>query len=345
MLSVAAANACDGLAEVEITLGEPAAAYDHLLAALTTAGAGYPRGVAHALNGLARLYSDQEDWATASDHYQAAAEAYEQLRDPVSAATSHAGLAACAERSGDEDTQLTERLAAVSCVERQRAAQIAHADQGEYFQRFGQFHEMAIADGLLHGRLDVFLRVFEAVTGRRLSGLAQRAATTATEARFTGQLAAGYRQTRPFVDQDPDEDPHRRVLSRLGRVALWTALPGLAGDALDRELAQVFVPFDEVDPAQLWDTIQNRGEPVLMLALLRRLATVAWLLVDPADPVPKFGLHGVSGDCLALVARLDRHGLPLDATPESLAALDELVPPPMFDQLPAGAPVTLVPAD
>ncbi len=343
--SVAAVNARDGLAEVLIRLGEPAAAYDHLLAALSTAGHGYPRGVAHALNGFARLYFDQEDWTTASDYYQAAAEAYERLGDPVSAAASHSGLAACAERAGDVDRQLAERLAAVECVERQRAAQIAHADQGEYFQRFGQFHEKALADGLLHGRLDVFLRVFEAVTGQRLSGLAQRAATTPIKARFTGQLAAGYRQTQPLPNPDPDEDPHRRVVRALGRVALWAALPGLAGNELDRELSQVFVPFDAVDPGRLWETIQNRGEPVLMLALLRRLSTVAWLLVDPTNPVPTFGLHGVSEGCLALVAQLDRHGLPLDATPESLAVLDELVPPPVLEHLQAGAAVTLVPAD
>ena len=132
------------MAEVEVVLGEPAAAYDHFLEALTTSGPGYPRGAAHALNGLGRLFFDELEWATASDFYRAAAEAYEQLNDLVSAASSHGGLAACAERSADVDTQLAERLVAVACVERHRAAQIVHADQGEYFQRFGQFGVLVV---------------------------------------------------------------------------------------------------------------------------------------------------------------------------------------------------------
>lgn len=340
--SVAAVNALDGLAEVEVVLGEPAAAYDHFLEALTTSGPGYPRGAAHALNGLGGLFFDELEWATASDFYRAAAEAYEQLNDLVSAASSHGGLAACAERSADVDTQLAERLVAVACIERHRAAQIVHADQGEYFQRFGQFHELALADGLLHGRLDVFIQVFEAVTGRRLSGLAHRTTPVAIKSRFSAQLAARGSRVFPRVT---GIDPFVDSMLRLGSDVLGSTLQGMAGNNLDRELAQAFVPFNEVDPGHLWDIIQRRNEPVLMLVLLRRLETVAWLLIDPTDPVPKFGLHGISSDCLAIVEQLDREGLALDATPDSLEALHELLPPPVLDHLPDDARVTLVPAD
>lgn len=357
---IALANALDGLAEVELAGGDLEAARGHHQQSYDVSGASYPRGRAHALNGLAQCAiaayeraqpgsARIDDVRQAETLFHDAYDGYLAIDDLVSAATSQAGLARCAELLGDVRTALGHRVQAVSHIEEMRAQQLSHTSQDEYFRRFDRYYLDALATAVQAGELEPFVAVFEAVAGRRLANIVQ-----ASEPVDAGQAAALNTmmvdaQAKGWPASVTGESSHhtgessrRERIERLSRLALRETVTDAAGQAFDDVMAAVYKPFDPGRAARLLADIDGGTSPILALAVLPSLPDLVWLWMDPDHP-PRGGVHTMPPDTVDLVRRLNREGLRAYDTPADLAPLAGLLPDEAIG-LVASQAVTIVPA-
>lgn len=339
---ITVANALDGLAEVEVEQRRYRQARRHLGQAARISADAYPRGFAHALNGLARCAFAEGRVPTALRLFDRARKLYVNLDLPTSAATSCAGIARCGELLDEPDLAVTARLDAIAHIERSRAGQVTHRDQGEYFQRFGAFYGQALRTALRYGRLDAFVAVFEAMAGRRLAGLLKAAGRGSDQAVLLAQLAQFNLEARKRPMPD-DLDPARRRNRLIGRIALGGSLPGMARQALDDVLATAYQPFDPDGAADLWQQATHDRAALVVLAEDETAGELFWLAAVRGQRVPHGGSRRLPRETVELLGRI-RSGLPLDATLRDIEPLDALLPPELVDLLPTGETITVVPA-
>ncbi len=333
-LPVALSNALDGLGEVHLAMGDRESAIADHTAALTTAGTGYPRGRAHAINGLARCAVDAGDWRSAIEHFKRSAELYTHIDDLTSAATAETGLARSHQALGETEEALRHRLAAVELIETARASQTVHAEQSEYFARFSTTHEMALRTAILANDPSAFIAVFESVAGRRLAGLMSGVAEDTAEARVLAQLV---------LEADSRVGQRRDLTRKLGSIGLRHALPGIARDAFNQTLAGLYSPFRPDDVDTLWDRVDTGDAYLLLITALRDPTELAWFLKPPQGPL-HMGLLDLTERAARLVDSLYASGLPLDALPPDIAAMGALMPTDALAVIEPDAPLVIVPA-
>lgn len=332
-MAVALTNALDGLAEVQLALGDRHSAVANHVEAYEVAGPGNPRGRAHAVNGLARCAVNARKYRTAIDLFGQGLRLYASIDDLTAAATSESGIAHCYEALGDMDRAVEHRVSAVTLVESMRAAQQRHTHQAEYYERFGTVHEMAVRTALRAGDAAAFVAVFESIAGRRLAGLmvsspeepdeTQRLARSITEA----DARAGLRRDRT------------RALDDLG---LDKNLSGEANRTFDDTVAGLYSAFDPAQTEQLWARTDTGAAHLLLVAALRDPDELAWLL-RPVDGPLHIGLQDMSPATRRVIDTLHTDGLPLDAGPEFATTLGELIPDAVREVIAAGEPIVIVP--
>jgi tetratricopeptide (TPR) repeat protein len=356
-------NALDGLAEIELELDHVAAARRLLGRAARISATSYPRGLGHALTGLARCSYRAGNLATAIRYFEQARTTHESIGIFTAAATASAGIAASAERLGEPAAATQARLEAVRLVEESRAGQIRHADQGEYLTRFGQHHFAAMRACLVSGSIDGFVATFEAVAGRRLAGLIEsdekstRAALLAQLARLSHESrAAAFApdpgtvpdSTRDHEDEDEIVTPSgkrvsRHLARRIGAIALSSTLPGMARGAIDDVIAESYKPFDLDGAWASYEAAVTDRERMLLIVEDQQRGEIIWLAVNGIDQPPHGGVTALSDEVRALLDRLES-GLDLTATLADLAPLAVLVPDAARRLFEHGERTTIVPA-
>ncbi len=323
-LPVAHANALDGLAEIEVELGDFVAARRHFAQAARRSIPGYPRGYAHALAGLARCSRAQGNYRTAMNRYSAARDAYESLLSYPAAAGSCSGIAQCAEVLDEPRLVIEARRDAVRLVEQTRAAQIRHADQAEYFDRFGHHYFAALGAALTHGNLGLFAAVFEAIAGRRLAGLLNTT-TGADYAAMLAQMARLNAEARHTPVQDDNRS--RRLARALGRISLSATLPDAARAAIDDVMAEAYQPFDISGAHELYSNAVAGRDITVLLAEDERRGEIVWLAQLPGQATPHGGILAISQATSRLLAQLRSSGMSATATPADVEPLKDLLPP------------------
>ncbi|MFE5285460.1 CHAT domain-containing protein [Nocardia sp. NPDC056611] len=332
-LSMALTNALDGLAEVQLGQGDRVASVANHQAAYEAAGAGNARGRAHALNGLGRCAVNAAQRDLAIRLFGRALQLYLSIDDLTSAATSEAGIARGYEAIGVMEQAVRHRVSAVTLIETMRAAQIEHAHQSEYYERFGTVHEMAVRTAIRAGDPAAFVAVFEAMAGRRLAGLMTAAPENTADERMLAQL---------LLEANSRAGQRRDRTRTLGGLALRVALPQLARQGFDDSVAGLYSPFDPNETENLWSRIDTGAAYLLLVAALREPDELAWLLRPPEGPL-HIGLHDLPASTRAVFDGLHSDGLPLDATPSTVAALDALMPQDIAALIPRDEPLVIVP--
>lgn len=342
---IAHVNALDGLAEIELGAGYVRAASDHYGQAHDAAGDGYPRGRAHALFGMAQSAFQRPDVVGARGLFDRALHAYQELDMPISAATAHTGLARCAEHADDREEAVRQRLAAVSCIERMRAAQLANLHQGEYFRRFGGYHAAALRAAISAPDLAAFVAVFESVAGRRLAGLLEAVTVATDDAQLLSELVR-QADLRASLDRADGETRERRRTRALGGLASRGALPALAQSAFDDVVARLYAPFRPDDALPLLERLRLDDAPLLALTLLhdKRETQLAWLWL-PTQGAAHLGLHVLPAATCLLIDDLHAHGLRATASASDLDELSDLLPDELTALLPEDGRIHIVPAD
>ena len=338
--TIGIANALDGLAEIEIQQGRLTQARRHLGQSARAALGGYPRGFAHALNGLGRCALHGGDPATALGFFHRARQMYLELGLATSAATSCHAIAACADRLDEPTLAMAARLHAVELIEGSRAGQITHRDQAEYVDRFGGHYTDALRTAIVVGDLSAYIAVFEAMAGRRLAALLDHESGS-EQAALLAQLAQMNAEAR-LRNEPVESDSASRLARLLGRAALSTTLPAMARQAFDDVMAEGYRPFDIQTAPQLWERAVLDRAAVVLMADANDCREILWLAHVDGAPAPHGGSHVVSDECARMLRGL-ASGLSLDATLADLAPLADLMPPELVALLPPGRPTTLVP--
>lgn len=333
-LPVALSNSLDGLGEVHLAMGDLARAIVEHTAAWTAAGSSYPRGRAHASIGLARCAVETRDWQTAINYFSQALRLYEQIDDLTSAATAQSGLARSYHAMGDMPEALRHRLAAVELIETARASQNEHAQQGEYFARFGTAHEMALRTALLANDPAAFIAVFESIAGRRLAGLMAGAAEDPAEAHKLAQVV---------LQADSRVGRRRRITKALDEIGMRRDDSIAAHDTFNQTVASLYSPFNPADVDALWERVETGDAYVLLAAALQEPAELAWFLKPPIGPL-HMGLFDLPEDAANLIESLHAAGLPLDILPTGTAALGSVMPADALAVIEPDAPLIIVPA-
>lgn len=333
-MTIALANALDGLAEVRLAQGDRAAAVANHTAAYEAAGLGNVRGRAHAVNGLARCAVDAGEWPTAIKLFGCALQLYLSIDDLTAAATSESGIARSYEALGDMEAAVRHRVSAVTLVETMRAAQLDHSHQSEYFDRFSTAHQMAVRTAIRAGDPAAFVAVFESIAGRRLAGLMTAAPENTTDARLLSQL---------LLEADARVGERRGRTRMLGGLALRGALPEQARRSFDDTVAGLYSPFDPEETENLWSRTDTGDAHLLLVVALSDPDEVAWLLRPVSGPL-HIGLHDLSDDARGVIDVLHTEGLPLDAGPELVVPLRELLHSQIVDLIPRDEPIVIVPA-
>ena len=265
------------------------------------------------------------------------------MDDLVSAAASQTGLAACAERLGDLPEAVRNRMAAVTSIETMRSAQQKHAHQGEYFDRFGDYHENAIRTAVHALDAGAFISVFEGIAGRRLAGLLTAAPENIQDGGTLAGLVleadarAGLGQSHPS-DDERLRDRTRALGSQEARMK-----PSDPSPAFDDAVASLYSPFNPDDALDLWTRADSDSTHLLMLVILRSSSELAWLLRRTDGPL-HIGLSDVPAETLDLVDELHFHGVPLTARPEYLASLGSFLPDELVALIPECERLLIIPA-
>ncbi|MGW0451980.1 hypothetical protein [Gordonia sputi] len=342
-MTIALANAHDGLGECLLADGQVAEAVANHQEALRLSD-GYPRGQAHAVNGLARCAFAANQWQVAINLFTAARTKYLVIDDLTGAATSETGIARSHEQLAHDDdpdirrthldAAVEHRLAAVGLVEQARAAQATHAHQGEYYQRFSRAHEMALRTAVDAQRPDAFISVFESVVGRRLAGLLEAAPENTVDAQLMSQLV---------LEADANASKRKDRTRMLGGIAVRSALPPLARADFDDALAALYSPFDPASIGDLLECVDLGDSWLLLLAPLREPHEIAMLLLDATGNMYS-SIYPIDDAAWDLLVELYRDGLSLKATPDDVAILHQVLHPDLFAIVPSDTPLVIVPA-
>ncbi|WP_189034545.1 tetratricopeptide repeat protein [Nocardia rhizosphaerihabitans] len=332
-MSIALTNALDGLAEVQLAQGDRLSAIRNHFAAYRVAGPGNPRGRAHAVNGLARCAVNARRYETAIKFFSQGLQLYLSIDDLTAAATSETGIAHCREALGDLEAAVQHRVSAVTLVEAMRAAQLQHAHQAEYFDRFGTAHEMAVRTALRAGDAAAFVAVFESMAGRRLAGLMTSVPESATAAE---QLAES-------VAKANDQAGQRRTRTRtLDGLALGEPRSDQANQSFDDTVSGLYSAFDPTETENLWAQTDTGDAHLLLIVALRDPDELAWLL-RPARGQLHIGLQDLPSATREVIDALHTDGLPLNTGPEFVAPLGELIPSAVLDVIAPDEPIVVVP--
>lgn len=341
---ISIANALDGLAEVEVAMNAYSSARAHLREAVAIAENGYPRGVAHALNGLGRCAYAQQDYRTALSEFERARSAYLDIGLFTSAAISCNGIAAVAERLGERDLEMRARLDCVALVERTRAAQVTHGDQAEYFHRFGEYYFRAMDAAIRYGDIEGFVAVFEAVAGRRLAGLLAPN-SDAGAVRLLAQLAKLSADARN--DPVSEDSPERRVTRALRRAAAVNGMAEMTRAAFEDVMAEPYQHFDLDGVTELYSRAVENGRALILVAEDQRNETLYWFAHVPEQGPPHAGIATLPAATSDLLSSLHVNGLPRSATWRDVEALAALLPPnlrSLLSALPTSETITIIPA-
>ncbi|MDR1443072.1 MAG: tetratricopeptide repeat protein [Bifidobacteriaceae bacterium] len=354
---IALANALDGLAEVELAAGDVDAARAHHRQSYDLSGTAYPRGQAHALNGLARcdlavvergqaaapngLASELE---SAAELFAKALAGYLDIGDLTSAAASRTGLARCAELANNRESAVRFRLEAVAGIEKMRSGQGAHRHQDEYFRRFDSYYVSAMRTAIRADDLVALVTVFEAVAGRRLANLAGTGDLQASDAKAlnTAMVDLSIKGWRVAVTGEGTDD-HRRRVQSLGKLALRNVVTQAATEAFDDVMAAIYQPFDQERAPELLEDLSLEPQTTLAIAILPTSNDLAWLWIDRETPVHA-GIHELRPETAAEVKRLRGEGLRHSDRRADIALLEDLLPRELTDLLPRERRITIVPA-
>ena len=337
-------NALDGLAEVEAMLNDlPQARRLYGEAARISLSRGYGRGFAHALQGLGNVECAAGTSAVALRRYSRARELYQKLGLPTAEADACTGIARAADMLDETELELLARADAVNAIETVRSQQVRDVDQEEYLRRLGHHYSLALTAAIRHGDLDLFIATFEALSGRRLAGLASMNpdAGANNKARLVAQLARMSTDQR-FAPTDPD--PEKEFRRRLGAAALKRVLPGLARDAFDDATAAAYMRFDMGAARGLWARTISRHQNLLLLAESHDNSRIFWLAIFGRGASPHGGMLDVPADALTLLSQLHQQGLSREARLTDLAPLRQLLPNEVLELLPDSGEITIVPA-
>lgn len=332
-MAIALTNALDGLAEVQLAQGDRLSAIQNHVEAYRVAGPSNPRGRAHAVNGLARCAVNARRYEKAIELFGHGLQLYMSIDDLTAAATSESGIAHCYEALGDLDAAVQHRVSAVTLVEAMRAAQSQHTHQAEYFDRFGTAHEMAVRSALRAGDPAAFVAVFESMAGRRLAGLMTSAPENATAAE---QLVASISKANAQAGQ-------RRSRTRtLDDLALGEPRSDRANRSFDDTVSGLYSAFDPSETENLWARTDTGDAHLLLIVALRDPDELAWLL-RPAQGPLHIGLQDLPTATREVIDSLHTDGLPLNAGPEFVTPLGELMPAAVRDEIAPGEPIVIVP--
>jgi hypothetical protein len=291
----------------------------------------------------------REHWVEAAEHLGNALAIYRDIGDLMSETAALGEIAAIAEVLENGPLAMRCRLEALTAIEARRAAQGRDGSQLEVRRRFRNVYSYALQTAQYIGDATGFVTGFESYAAPRLSALVDRVRDEReriASVQLTAQLAATA-DTRPFDGSDLDEsvDRAKRIVRLLGRVAVKAALPEHAAVELDDLVAGSSRPYAQEESTPLLDAVSKKTD-VLLITLLPGSATwVIWLFMG-AGEVPYLGKVELSEPTAVLVARLAQHGLSPTDDAVTLAALTELLPERLCEELTDDPePLLIVPLD
>ena len=337
-------NAADSLGEVHLGRGDLVEAVRHFETALgESAARGDSRGIAHAINGLGRCAAADQNWDVAETLHQGALARYRQLEDSLSATSALDGIARAAAGRGDQAKVVGALVDAVEEVESMRSAQQRHRYQQELRFRFAPMYRSALRAAVAADDPTAFTTVFEALAGRRLAALIDRAAH-ASEAELAGQLLATAHQ-RPIAGADLDRslDAATRRAQLLGRLSLRHGLPDIARKDLDDVTAALYTPVRRVEAGELLRRASRRSR-VLLVTQLPGSDDTALLLSGPKAS-PRMWISALPPATIDALANISAEGLIPTARAGDVVALHAMLPDELRREIGTEEPLLIVPLD